>query len=34
MVTSVAYQLRSSAGHDGDERPSPGEVRRGSGSRI
>jgi hypothetical protein len=30
MVTSVAYQLRSSTGHDGDERSSPGDVRRGT----
>jgi amino acid transporter len=30
MVTSVAYQLRSSTGRDGDDGPSPGAARRGS----
>jgi amino acid transporter len=34
MVTSVAYQLRSSTGHDRDDDSSPGEVRRGSGTPV
>ena len=34
MVTSVAYQLRSSSGHEHDDESAPGSVRRGSLSRA